>query len=84
MAFLKQQSFVVMDQLGNSPDLNLVENLSGIMKSNLKKKCNISSLPHLIRAIKKLWVNMPNSLKLKLAHSMQPGPSCVWKAMVRG
>jgi hypothetical protein len=45
MAFLRQQSFAVMDWPGTSPDLNLIENLWGIVKSELKKKGNISSLP---------------------------------------
>ncbi len=59
-----------MGWLGISPDLNLIENSWGIMKSELKKKGNISSLPHLIRAIKELWVTLPKPIILKLAHSM--------------
>jgi transposase len=70
MAFLRQQSFSLMDWPGNSPDLNPIENLWAIMKARLKKKGNISSLPNLIRAIKELWVTLPKPLMLKLAHSM--------------
>jgi hypothetical protein len=70
MAFLRQQSFSLMDWPGNSPDLNPIENLWAILKARLKKKGNISSLPNLIRAIKELWVTLPKPLMLKLAHSM--------------
>jgi hypothetical protein len=38
MAFLKENKVSVMDWLGNSPDLNPIENLWSILKAKLKKK----------------------------------------------
>ena len=40
---------------GNSPDLNLIENLWMVMKDKVVKK-QPSSLPDLCRAIKEVWV----------------------------
>jgi transposase len=70
MAFLQEQSFSVMDWPGNSPDLNPIENLWSIIKGQLKKRENITSLPLLIKAIKEIWVTLPKPLMIKLAHSM--------------
>jgi transposase len=70
MAFLKERKISVMDWPGNSPDLNPIENLWAIMKGKLKKDHTITSLPLLIKAIKMMWVALPKSLMVKLAHSM--------------
>jgi hypothetical protein len=67
-----------MDWLGNSPNLNPIENLWAIMKVKLKKNKNITLLPLLIRAIKELWVTLPRPPLLKLAHSM---PSRIKKCL---
>jgi transposase len=45
----------VMDWLGNSPDLNPIENVWNIMKNKLKKRL-ITSVSVLKEEIKKLWV----------------------------
>jgi transposase len=63
MAYIKQQSFAVMDWPGNSPDLNLIENLWGIMKSKLKKKGNILPPP-------------PHQGNQKAVGDPCPSPSC--------
>jgi hypothetical protein len=71
MAFLKEKKISVMDWLGNSPDLNPIENLWAIMLDKLKKKNHsIMSLPLLIKAIKMMWVALPKSLMVKLVNSM--------------
>jgi hypothetical protein len=70
MAFLKQQSFAVMDWPGNSPGFYLADNLRGLMKVICKKKGKISLLPLLIEVIKELWTTLPKSFMLKLAHTM--------------
>ncbi len=75
---MKGQKFALMDWLGNSPDLNPIENLWAIIKGKIKKKENITSLPLLIRAIKEIWVTLPKLLMLKLAHSM---PSRIQKCL---
>ncbi len=56
MALLKEQPFIVMDWLGNSPDLNPIENLWSIMKARLNRDHTITPLPKLERAIKMMWV----------------------------
>jgi transposase len=70
MVFLHQQNFSVMDWPGNSPDLNSIKNLWSIIKGQLKKRENITSLPLLNKAIKEIWVTLPKSLMIKLARSM--------------
>jgi hypothetical protein len=70
MEFLKGQKFSLIDWLGNSPDLNPIENLWSIIKGQIKKKENITSLCQLIKAIKVIWVTLPKPLMVKLAHSM--------------
>jgi hypothetical protein len=49
--FLKDQLFKVIDWPGNSPDLNLIENMSNFVKGKWKDK-NISSAPKLIHKLK--------------------------------
>ncbi len=41
-----------MDWLGNSPDLDPLENLWSILKGKLKENHKLTSLSNLIRAIK--------------------------------
>ena len=68
---LASQDFTVMDWPGNSPDLNLIENLWSIMKRKLKSDHTITSLPMLHSALKRMWVsNLEPSLFKKLARSM--------------
>jgi hypothetical protein len=67
MAFLREKRVAVMDWPGNSPDLNPIENLWSIMKKKLKEDHTITSLNKLQDAIKKMWVQMPNDLMMKLA-----------------
>jgi transposase len=64
--------FSVLDWPGNSPDLNPIENCWSYMKLKLKAaRFDTTSLPKLIHAIKKMWVeDMPSSYFLNLAHSM--------------
>ena len=70
-ALLATQDFTVMDWPGNSPDLNLIENLWSIMKRKLKSDHTITSLPMLHSALKRMWVsNLEPSLFKKLARSM--------------
>jgi transposase len=66
MAFLREKRVAIMDWLGNSPDLNPIENLWSIMKKKLKEDHTITSLNKLQDAIKKMWVQ----LMMKLAQSM--------------
>jgi transposase len=70
MAFLREKRVDVMDWPGNSPDLNPIENLWSIMKKKLKEDHTITSLNKLQDAIKKMWVQLPNDLMMKLAQSM--------------
>jgi hypothetical protein len=71
MALLKEKNIAVMDWLGNSQDLNPIENVWSIMKAKPKRDPSISSLPLLIRAIKMIWVkDLPVTLFKKLTHSM--------------
>ena len=70
MSLLKEQPFSVMDWLGNSLDLNPIENVWGYMKSKLKKT-KMTSLQQLINEIKLFWVrDLSPAYLLKLAHSM--------------
>jgi hypothetical protein len=55
---------------GKFPYLNPIENLWSIIKGQLKKRENITSLPLLIKAIKEIWVTLSKPLMIKLAHSM--------------
>jgi transposase len=52
IAFLKENKASVMDWLGNSPDLDPLENLWSILKGKLKENHKLTSLSNLIRAIK--------------------------------
>jgi hypothetical protein len=52
--FLRDKKFEMTDWLGNSPDLNPIENCLNYMKEKLKCK-DTGSLPKLIREIKILW-----------------------------
>ena len=73
MALLKEkeEEFSVIDWPGNSPDLNPIENVWGIMKARLKSDHTITSLPKLISAIKMMWTfAMEKDLFKKLARSM--------------
>jgi transposase len=81
MAFLKEAKIPVMDWLGNSPDLNRIQNLWAFMKAKLKNNKSITSLHLLIRAIKELWVKLRKPLLLKLAHST---PSWIKKCLENG
>jgi hypothetical protein len=54
-AFLHQQNFSVIDWPRNSLDLNPIKNLWSIIKGQLKKRENITSLPLLIKAMKEIW-----------------------------
>jgi transposase len=47
--------FSIMDWPGNSPDLNAIENCWSYMKRRLKGNTNITSLPKLQEAIKRMW-----------------------------
>jgi hypothetical protein len=71
---------MVMDRLGNSTDLNPIENVWNHMKNKLKKKA-ITSVPVLKQEIMKLWVlettqeylkklsdSMPIRLQLVIKH----------------
>jgi hypothetical protein len=70
MVFLREKRVDVMDWPGNSPNLNPIENLWSIMKKKLKEDHTITSLNKLQDAIKKMWVQLPNDLMMKLAQSM--------------
>ncbi len=58
-----------MDWLGNSPDLNPIENLWNIMKDGLKSK-DIGSAPKLQAELKKLWVALDQAMLRNLSDSM--------------
>ena len=58
-----------MDWPGNSPDLNLIENVLQIMKHRLKF-VNVPTRKALIAAIQKEWKRLSGELLEKLAKSM--------------
>jgi hypothetical protein len=66
-----QDQFPIMDWLGNSPDLNLIENCWSYMKNKFKGNSDITSLPKLMEAIKMMWVkDMRLDYSQKLSDSM--------------
>ena len=58
-----------MDWPSNSPDLNPIENLWGIVKRNVEKR-----MPQNIRNLERLmseeWQNIPSSILISLVESM--------------
>jgi transposase len=67
--FLKDEDMEVMDWLGNSPDLNPIENVWNIMKNKLKKM-TITTVP-VLKEINWLWVlNTSQKYLRKLSDSM--------------
>jgi hypothetical protein len=71
MALLKERRVIIMDWLGNLPDIHPIENVRAIVKARLQRVPNITLLPPWERAIKIMWVkDLPISLMKKLAHSM--------------
>jgi hypothetical protein len=63
--------FSIMDWQRNSPDLNAIENCWSYMKRRLKGNINITSLPKLQDAIKRMWeLDMGLSYFRKLSDSM--------------
>lgn len=71
MTLLKERRVIIMDWLGNLPDINPIENVWAIVKARLQRVPNITLLPPWERAIKIMWVkDLPISLMKKLAHSM--------------
>ncbi len=60
-----------MDWLGNSPDLNPIENCWSYMKYKLKSDRAVTSLPKMIHALKMMWIkDMPLEYFRKLCNSM--------------
>jgi hypothetical protein len=63
--------FSIMDWPGNSPDLNAIENCWSYMKRRLMGNTNITSLPKLQEAIKRMCeLDMGLSYFRKLSDSM--------------
>ena len=67
------------DWPGNSPDLNPIENLWGIMKSRLRDR-DVSSIPRLEAAIREGWDNLPPELLQNLVLSIPRHLKAVIKA----
>merc|ERR1712055_421926 len=60
----------IKDWPGNSPDLNPIENMRGLMKRKLLE-VDTSKVPRLIAAIRALWANFPQD-HLRLYASSLP------------
>jgi DDE superfamily endonuclease len=71
-----KEEFSIMDWLGNSSDLNPIENRWSLMKQKLKNNKKITSLPKLIDAFKTMWVtDMAKLQEACILHSLQ-APAC--------
>jgi hypothetical protein len=63
--------FSIMESPGNLPDLKAIENCWSYMKRKLKGNTDITSLPKLQEAIKRMWeLDMGLSYFRKLSDSM--------------
>ena len=73
----EQQGIQKIDWPGNSPDLNLIENIWGYMKQIIRKR-TIRNKKSLIENIHQIWQNeIPDSLVQNLCQSMPRRLQCV-------
>jgi len=68
--FLKENIPVVMDWPSNSPDLNPIENLWGIVKNNVERRMP-KNLGELESFMVEEWNRIPESMLINLVGSMK-------------
>ena len=68
--FLKQNVPAVMNWLSNSPDLNPIENLWGIVKENVERRLP-NNLGELESFMTEEWESIPESMLMNLVGSMR-------------
>ena len=79
--FLAENRIKVLDWLGNSPDLNPIQNLWTKMKNKVAKK-HPSSAKDLVKVIKELWVKeISQEFCKNPVHSM---PQCLQEVLKNG
>ena len=79
MRFLNDNNVVLIVWPPNSPDLNPIENIWGIIKAKLRY-LDCSTRAKLIAHVKRLWNEITNDLWDKLARSM---PRRIQECMAR-
>ena len=68
--WMHSEKIETLEWPGNSPDLNPIENLWGIVKRKLRQRV-INNKADLIRWTNFEWMNIPVEILEKLIHSMQ-------------
>lgn len=77
--WFRQSNIQVLPWPPNSPDINPIENLWGIMKKKLKEN-SPSSKTALVARIKSIWANIDRNVCKHLVYSMQDRLYAVIKA----
>jgi transposase len=78
VSFLKTKKINILDWPANSPDVNPIENLWGIIKRKINNMDTLNSEKMWIE-IQKLWYNIPSSLCRRLVDSMPRRVSSIIK-----
>ena len=78
--FFRANKVTFLEWAGNSPDLNLIENLWAVLKDEVADK-HPSNIPSLIEAIKLVWIReIPEEFCKTLIESMPRRMKVVMKA----